>query len=310
MSKIQVMRLGQLARKLSIKSTEILKYLEEKDVSDISNHPNSKIPDEYVEDLLSHFTPSPVEEMKAIIEPKEVEEIVEEIEVSTSQTEEKEEIVENIISDDDLKELAEIVNKETAEITEVTTELHETKEPEVSKTDNNEVTDESFTVISENDEEHTINVVDGVIKAPKVDLEGPKVVGKIDLPQPKAPEEIEVELDEEGNPIVVEEIKKEVKPRRKPKQHKPKRTKSQKPTETEYEKRQVEINRLKEIEKDKLKKKKEAAKKAYNSKMASQPKVAPKKKVKAKTEAPKKVNKYEQSKPTSAWGKFMKWLNT
>lgn len=304
------MRLGQLARKLSIKTTEILSFIEEKEGPEISNHPNSKVPDEFVDDILEHFTPSPVEEIQKIIDSTEEAPKVEEVTETVEEIEE-----ENIISKEDLKELAEVVAEKTASkaaevISKTQDDLAQEEEPTTAAEEieaSEEVSDEMVADFDDTE----INIVDGVIKAPKVDLEGPKVVGKIDLPEPKAPEVEEPQLDEDGNPIEVVKEEKPVKPRKKQVQKRSSRKKSSsKPTLTEYEKRQLEIDRLKKIEQEKLNRKKASAKKAYEAKMANKPSQPVKKKKKVVAEAPKKINKYEKAKPTTAWGKFMKWLNT
>ena len=123
------MRLGQLARQLEIKPENIVNYLEKEKGIILNSHPNSKVDDEWIEDITNHFKPIEKETLK--------EEVVEKkAKVETLKEEEKKEV-----------------------------KVEEKEGP----------TD---------DTEH--------IETLKTELEGPKVVGKIDLPDKK---EIQVEID-------------------------------------------------------------------------------------------------------------------
>ena len=148
------MRLGQLARKLSIKTTEILSFIEEKEGPEISNHPNSKVPDEFVDDILEHFTPSPVEEIQKIIDSTDEAPKVEEVTESVEEIEE-----ENIISKEDLKELAEVVAEKTA-----------SKAAEVISKTQDELAQEEEPITAAEDIEASVEVSDEVVADLAFDL--------------------------------------------------------------------------------------------------------------------------------------------
>src|SRR5690554_8072650 len=66
------MRLAQIARKLKVKSTKIVDFIEHKFEIQIPHAPNTKIPDEYIDDILVHFTPEETEaEVASLDESKE-----------------------------------------------------------------------------------------------------------------------------------------------------------------------------------------------------------------------------------------------
>lgn len=76
------MRLGQLARQLDIKTEKIVLFLEKEKNVTVKSHPNSKVPDELIEIVTTHFTPVVNEEkvtVSKIETPKEVKEEAKEI---------------------------------------------------------------------------------------------------------------------------------------------------------------------------------------------------------------------------------------
>jgi len=71
------MRLGQLARELKIKPSEIVSFLKEEAKVEIENGPNTKLEDEHVTLVTDKFTPVEVEEVAEEKEEKPVEKKVE-----------------------------------------------------------------------------------------------------------------------------------------------------------------------------------------------------------------------------------------
>lgn len=53
------MRLGQLARKINTKTSQIVSFLEKEKSVILNIHPNSKIPDAFVDEIILHFQPKP-----------------------------------------------------------------------------------------------------------------------------------------------------------------------------------------------------------------------------------------------------------
>ena len=145
------MRLGQLARKISIRQADMVDLLAKSGIS-IANESNARLEEEHVHAILQHFAPSFLEE--------------------------KIEAVDLI--------------PETAHHHEEPIALSNVVDEEVIET----VIQEVETVLSEEQKEEKIEV----IKAPKVDLPGLKVLGKIELPELKKKE---VLPSEEGEKVEV-----------------------------------------------------------------------------------------------------------
>ena len=76
------MRLGQLARQLDIKIDKIVTFLEKEKKVTIGVHPNTKVADELVAIITSHFQPKEPKDKEVIVEkPKVIKEKVVKIEV-------------------------------------------------------------------------------------------------------------------------------------------------------------------------------------------------------------------------------------
>lgn len=74
------MRLGQLARKINTKTSQIVSFLEKEKNVILNIHPNSKIPDEFVDEIILYFQPKPE---KKVLPTKAQESIEEKIEKVT-----------------------------------------------------------------------------------------------------------------------------------------------------------------------------------------------------------------------------------
>lgn len=265
------MRLGQLARKLDVSTSEIVKLCASEFKLDVPHHPNAKIQDEIVGKLELHF--SRVEDLSTEVEAPNL--IHEEI----------------------------ITNK---------------KESDAS---NDSLDDEP--------EQHDVelNLEDGVIKAPKIDLPKPKVVGKIELPAPKVLEEqaeeevVNDDLENNTNASSVENSENEVKTalaeeksikRKRSQNRKSSRSKSGKKREVKVLTYEEEVRLKKEAyEKQRaaeIAAEKERKKRNYEQLMKKRQSevVKPKKKKKNQETA---QNREVKEKPTSLWGKFLYWLN-
>ncbi len=170
------MRLAQLARKVDTNAAEILKFLEEEFKVELGDDPNLKIEDDHLAAVIANFQKEEVIEETQTDEnavSKEVEEVDEISEKSASGGDEE--------SDEQAVE-EEIEEKKVAEVTDEKEEVvEEVVENETTTTDDSD--DEEQTLIEAEVDENV-----ELIKAPKVQLEGLKVVGKIDLPAPKTEE--------------------------------------------------------------------------------------------------------------------------
>jgi len=291
------MRLGQLSRKLKVKPQEIIDFINVKFDKELVVHPNVKIDDAFIDDIHAEFpTVINVEKEEIIIESEN-----ETLEIEPLEKEKEEE---------ELPEKEQTPSFVEADSEKLTQDISEEIIPDLHS-ENEDANDHEIDVLSEED----LNIVDGIIKAPKLEVEGIKVVGKIDLPE-KAIEVEEtitdddqtIQEDSENKPEKTIEISKEIKrdSNRKPVKNKPRRTKQgfsleeQKRQEIEaYERRKKE-----QKEAEKRKKQKHYEKNLKDKQAKSTPKKKkPKKKIEHK-------NQQETSQPKSLWGKFIKWLNT
>ncbi len=290
------MRLAQIARKLNIKSTEVVTFIEQNFQVEIPNTPNTKIPDEYIDEILQQFAPKIIERVHT----------------------------EEIISSENLN-----LQEQNNEIEEITSEFIEDrlKDEDKLQTENiipgKDLDKSSIQSPEEKPSEEAIelHLKDGVIKAPKIEIEGVKVVGKIELPSDKVVQkrgdsdfhEDDVLIAEDQNSEVLATQKetsqtKSEKPKTKKPQQKPKKTNS-----LSYEE---EISKSQQAYKEELRKKraieKEKRTKNYELLMQKQAPRKPKKKSKRKaiienTEV--QIQQKKEEAPKSLWKKFIYWLN-
>lgn len=182
------MRLGQLARKLDIETSEIIKYLEKKNIT-VENHLNTKLEDETVTLVMDAFTPE--EEPEPIVEEI-VEQKIQETSIETPNrvVEEVPEVKEDITPApvEAIEEVEPLTIKEKEAIT--VSELREKEANEAEK----ENEEQKIIELSREDKVPE-NIDVAVIRAPKVELQGIKVLGKIELPE-KTKKEIKANSNE------------------------------------------------------------------------------------------------------------------
>ena len=161
------MRLGQLARKLAVRPADIVSFLSGKQIT-IGEDSNAKVDDLHVEMIVRHFAPS----------------------VDVTQLLGTDESSESAVSEPEEKEI-DIVAPEPS----IATDLVGNDDVPVEAAAETFETGVSVDDVSEGD---MAQPEIEVIKAPKVELPGLKVVGKIELPQPKPKTETATEAGEEG----------------------------------------------------------------------------------------------------------------
>lgn len=152
------MRLGQLARKLAVRPAEIVEFLATSNIR-IDDGTNARLDDEYVVRIIQHFAPARLEE---IMQPavEEVQEVVSDNNIIEINNLEPEAAIETVV-----------VEPEPVIIPSLQEEIQS-------------VPTETKTIVADIQEEDNTEV----IKAPKVELAGLKVLGKIELPEPKKKE--------------------------------------------------------------------------------------------------------------------------
>lgn len=233
------MRLAQLARKLSIKQSEVIEFLATRQIT-VQDSSNARIEEEHMKIVVGHFAPALLEEISA-------------------QSAEEEKI-------------------ESAEVP-----------IEVVATPQLEPIAPAEAVIENNDQPTEL------IKAPKVELAGLKVLGKIELPEPK-----KKETNSEGSTTEEKPTKKFGQPRER-KQFERRDNRNPISLQREREEREAERKRQ-----EQLKLEKELKTKRYLNKIKQQPN----KPVKLVKEEVEEVVTVEEPQPTTLWGKFIKWLRT
>lgn len=349
------MRLGQFARKNNITIKDITSHLDEVGAALDNPHPNSGLSDETEALLMEQFelelevVPDQVEDI--VEEKPEIEEIVavEEV-VEVEEVEVKEEVFEAVMIEEEVVEAPEVIIEEKP----VTEELEDIEEVEIKeeviveeaaleaseeliepvfehmkeipsellpekiekKINEEEVmeTDKFLELLESDDPSVDLSKIT-LIKASKKKLEGLKVVGKIDLPEPKikeplAKEELE-EVEEKVKPefnenITQEEIENELRreKRRLYREKQESRRLIAKEKQADFKVRQEKRKLEKEIEQKRSKK--EAH---YKQKLA--PNKPNKFNRKIKKQKQELVENTEiEARPNSILGKFWKWLNT
>ncbi len=251
------MRLAQLARKLSLKQSEIVEFLAQHSI-EVEDTANTKVEDNHIQLVIENLAPH----LQLVIdeEPADLEQ-------------------------------EEIIGDPTSFIEPVSVQEELMKEPAFEQ-----VQQPASEAIEETKE---------VIRAPKIELSGLKVVGKIELPEKKKKEDTVTE--EAGEPVATENEKKvtlrerTAKNDRKPK---PQQRSSRNPLAEarEREKREEEEKRRQEIER-----KKEIRTQNYLKKVQVK---TPVKRTKQEATSTPKFQKIKKEQPKTLWGKFVRWLTT
>jgi len=254
------MRLGQLARRLALRPSQIVDYLSAQNIfSDEGS--NARLSDEVTERVILHFAPSRLNEI--------------------------------LLSDERSIESTPVLVEKPAQIEPVSTPVAD----EVVMVESSAITVE----VSEEKPE--------VIKAPKVELSGLKVLGKIDLPEPKKKTIPVSETTEAGNGA--EEKIEEKKPSGKERKDNFQRRDSQKQRPARNpiaEQREQKAREEEEKRKAKVERDKEKRTQYYLERVKTgQPTRAMKLVAEPVESYPIQETKPE---PKTWWGKFLRWLNT
>ncbi|MBI3219128.1 MAG: hypothetical protein HYZ44_06430 [Bacteroidetes bacterium] len=137
-----------------------------------------------------------------------------------------------------------------------------------------------------------------VIKAPKIELAGLKVLGKIEIPEKKK------KTDESAEGTSEEKERKPRNERQRAATREYQERPRKNPVALQREREQREAERLR---KEKLAEEKEKKTNHYLNRVKP---ATPAKKMKKTEEATEMIDTPVEKKPTTLWGKFMRWLNT
>ncbi|MFT7239006.1 MAG: hypothetical protein ACI93L_003103 [Cyclobacteriaceae bacterium] len=348
------MRLGQLARKLDISTSDIVSLLKEHNI-EINNHPNVKIEGEREAIVIEEYgfpelelptetvfaDKSQAEEKQIVIQDQptpdnfdlqsnvpvaqnEKEDVViqqkanpidhaEEVaaieqEQSLVENEKEDTAIEqedNLIDNDEEFAVIEqednpIDNEEELIEKEVAAPVPEQKLLIEEKIDTDlTIEEEKSAIIDPSNEpsEEEGTEVDDVIRAPKIELVGLKVVGKIDLPEPKIKEEKPVEPRTKRSATNGRrESNDEEKEARRIRNREARERRALKAEEKEREERVERDRKSKEV--------------FYRQKLADEAKAKKGRKPKKKKEVIVAQKVKEEPQPKTLLGKFWKWLNT
>jgi hypothetical protein len=278
------MRLAQAARKLSITTEDIVDFLEIRGVS-IEKDSNTKLDEEAVEILYKYFE---IEEESAIKVEEDYKKNKSDVQEEELEGESEEGNEESEVKQESEKSVEE----------EKVIPLNEAQ-PDVE--DRAISIKKSFKTVDElleGDDENPND--DFVIKAPKVELRGLNVVGKIDLPEPKpkSKPDQKAEIDQKRGQIVSKK-----RPQRSPK-NKQKRELSP----SEIRKREVdrEARKQERIKKEKKRKREEF----YKEKILKPKQIEQQNKPKKRKSLVEEASNQKKPTPKTVFGKFWRWLNT
>lgn len=251
------MRLGQLARRLSLRPTQIVEFLAKNNIQ-IDSSSNSRLEDSHVAIIVQRYAPGSLDKIEN--EPDEIEEAVP---VEAMQPPEAEPVV----------------------LQPVTDESPSAEEIEI-------------------------------IRVQKIELSGLKVLGKIELPEPKKKEpvveqkaeEISTEATPSETPLVEKQVKARNPNRKSAHQNRersqPRQWKNPLELKREREAREAEEKKRNDIEREKEKRRKHYEEKV---KSVAQPKLG--KPVKEEPEVKKKPV-HNKPVPKTWFGKFLRWWTT
>ncbi|WP_323756424.1 hypothetical protein [Roseivirga sp.] len=283
------MRLRQLARKLQVQPKQLIGILS-KNGHEIENDPNFKLTEEQ-ENLILSIVPVPEApiESKVVTPKKEAVKVVEAIEEPLEVVEEVEIPTEEVLTPEVVEEAPKAKPK--------------TKAPEEAP--------KVYSLEKEAQEKHKDVEL---IKAPKLELEGLKILGKIDLPEPK--------VKEKTKPVEAEETtekpqtRKATQNRSNPTHDRKRENQRTRPTALELERRKAEkeARQKKLAEEKRIKALKE---KHYKENVQAKLKATAAKKKKQKSETnqaieqPKKATKVPVKKqaPKKGLRRLWAWLN-
>lgn len=249
------MRLGQLARKLSLRPSQLVDFLAANNIASEEGS-NTRLADAHTELIVRHFAPESLEEiMKPTVE-------------ETSQPEMVPAMVESTQIEEPVQEYPDKIEEVEASIEEKSDDIQ--PEPEV-------------------------------IRVQKIELSGLKVLGKIDLPEPKK-KESKTEVDPSP----------EEKPERKGRNTRGKQSKTERDERTWRNpleaQRKREAREIEERKKAELEREKERKKNHYQNKVKQVQRPKKDKIAKEAVVIKKPVDK--RPAPKTWLGKFMRWWTT
>lgn len=293
------MRIGQLARKYDIPVQEIISYLEERSLEGQPYHPNAKLEEPVELELLSHFgvvveeevpEPEPEEEAKLPTEKM----IGEPDEEAIADEPEKSPVESPSEPLTAAEEIAAVEGDIMMGELEDSRKVDQSQPKPVSK-DEIIQSDQLLELLDSDEPPADLEKIK-LIKAPKRELAGLKVLGKVDLPEPKKKQEEKEETSEASG-------QKNRRPQLSEEEKEKRRLKAKRKKEA-FEARQEK--RRKEEENERVKKLKAAH---YQEKLKKAEVVKQRKSPKPQ-QVPAPVVSETRPEPKTLLGKWWRWMNT
>ena len=285
------MRLGQLARKYDIPLQEIISYLKELEPPNESLHSNSKLSKQTEALVAKRFE---ISSEMPLPDPKDRTE-------ETSLEKEQDTTVETEVADTEVIEESIETPESKLDLSSTEAEIQDLQKEEQVE-DVSIDTDQLLELLESEDKPVILDKIT-LIKAPKKKLDGLKVVGNIELPEPKAKKSEETGQQEEE-----------------PKSERNSKQRRRLVSDEELEERRLKAKKKKEEyearqerrRKEKDKKQRKASKEAhYQQKMdrikSNQPKLTPT--VEVEPILPE-IEEEQRPEPKTLLGKIWRWLNT
>jgi hypothetical protein len=285
------MRLGQLARRYDISNQEVNSYIKKIDPNSPTLHPNAKLNEQLEAQLIAYyddFLGAPDKKVELVEETQDTD-------ATVSATEDEFELP----AQDQTSEAESNVEPIDVTSAEQTDEVESAPEKQRETIE----TDRLLELLESEDEELDLSSFTH-IKVPKKELSGLKVVGKIEIEEPKKKAPKEDDTTEESE--YQQDRRKRREKRALSEEEREKRRLIAKRKKEEYEARQER----KRLEKEEQKRK--AARKArYEKRLAKAAAVKKVKNASTKSEiVTSEVYLPETKKPKTIFGRFWKWLNS
>jgi len=280
------MRLGQLARKYDVSLQDIISYLNKINPSHESLHHNSKLDDQIELMVIEHFDVK----LEVLDDPQEV--------INDEDSEKSDEIPVEPVVEINMETEADLQMELDPSLPPIKSQESPTETEDIPKKEHEVIeTDRLIELMDSEDTEVDLSSIT-LIKAPKKELDGLKVLGKIDLPEPKSKKSSKSEEQ-----ILEQDTERE------------KRQERQRLRDEDQEKRRLNAKRKKEEyegrQEVRRKNEKKKLKKAFNKdryeKKMQQIKASQPKPEIQKEDISSEVNDIAP-KPKTILGKFWNWL--
>lgn len=299
------MRISKLARNYDISIQEVTEFLETLNIPNQSLHPNAKLGENLIQDIIEHFGLTPILDEEAIqAEPELEEPEVQPLEDEDPQLEDTDAEMESDLPEVPAPHETVESASEPLKVEEVTQQAENFEAEEIAtlppKEDEIILSDQLLEMLDAEEVPAELEKIK-LIKAPKKELSGLKVVGKIEVPEDPRKKSRELKEAEKREALAR-------KPKLSDEEREERRLRAKRKKE-EYEARKERKERQQIERKEKLRKTQH-----YKNNLVQKKSTASEAVIKQKKKSYKKVN-HEQDvnskrRPRTILGRFWRWLNS